>query len=213
MLFFQRKDKSLLQAIEDAEYTVLDTETTGIDPQKDSIVSFGAVKMKGGRIDIGSSIYRLINPSRGINHSSIVIHGITPSDVAEEPLIDAVLPELAGYCGNNLIIGHFISLDLKFINRELKRIGRTPLKNHLVDTCRIYEWLKSNEGSFSRHYSGRRDDLDLFSLAREYDVPFAEGHNALGDAFITAQLFQKFLSRLPGSGVKTVQDLLRIGKA
>lgn len=199
--------------IGDAEYTVLDTELTGLDLKKDSIVSIGAVRMKGARIDIGASFYQLIHPPNGMDHNNILIHGITPSEVEQKPAIDAVLDELSAFCGDSVIVGHFVSLDMHFINRELKRTGRKKLHNPAVDTCKMYEWIKSNEGSFSRHYTARRDELDLFSLAREYNISFDEGHNALSDAFITAQLFQRFLSALPGLGVKSIRDLLKIGKA
>jgi DNA polymerase-3 subunit epsilon len=211
--FFSNKDGKAPLTIGDAEYTVLDTELTGLDLKKDSIVSIGAVRMKGARIDIGDSFYRLIHPPNGMDHKNILIHGITPSEVEQKPAIDSVLDELSDYCGESVIVGHFVSLDINFINKELKRTGRKKLKNAAVDTCKIYEWIKSNEGSFSRHYSARRDELDLYSLAREYNISFDEGHNALSDAFITAQLFQRFLSALPRSGVKIIRDLMKIGKA
>ncbi|MBI5663658.1 MAG: 3'-5' exonuclease [Nitrospirae bacterium] len=211
--FFSRKNTPASQSIGDAEYTVLDTELTGLDLKKDSIVSIGAVRMQGARIDIGASFYRLINPANGMDLTSVLIHGITPSEVEQKPSIDDVLDELSVFCGSSVVVGHFVSLDINFINKELKRTGRKNMKNAAVDTCKIYEWIKSNEGSFSRHYSARRDALDLFSLAREYNISFDEGHNALSDAFITAQLFQRFLSSLPGSGVKSIRDLLKIGKA
>jgi DNA polymerase-3 subunit epsilon len=211
--FFSRKDDTAPLAIGEAEYTVIDTELTGLDLKKDSIVSIGAVRMKGARIDIGASFYQLIHPSSGMDHKNILIHGITPSEVEQKPAIDAVLDELSAFCGDSVIVGHFVSLDINFINKELKRTGRKNMKNAAVDTCKIYEWIKSNEGPFSRHYTARRDELDLFSIAREYSISFNEGHNALSDAFITAQLFQRFLSSLPGSGVKSIRDLLKIGKA
>jgi len=211
--FFSKKDENASLPLGDAEYTVLDTELTGLNLKKDSIVSIGAVRMKGARIDIGGSFYRLIHPAGSMDHKNILIHGITPSEVEGEPVIDAVLDDLSAFCGNSVIVGHFISLDMNFINKELKRTGRAKMKNHTVDTCKVYEWIKSAEGSFSRHYSTRRDELDLFSLAREYNITFSEGHNALSDAFITAQLFQRFLSTLPGLGVKSIRDLLKTGKA
>ncbi|RJR19281.1 MAG: 3'-5' exonuclease [Nitrospiraceae bacterium] len=211
--FFSKKTESASLLLGDAVYTVLDTELTGLDMKKDSIVSIGAVRMKGTRIDIGNSFYRLIHPAGRMDHKNILIHGITPSEVEEEPVVDAVLDDLSAFCGNSVIVGHFVSLDINFINRELKRTGRAKLKNAAVDTCKIYEWIKSSEGAFSRHYSARQDELDLFSLAREYNITFNEGHNALGDAFITAQLFQRFLYALPGLGVNSIRDLLKTGKA
>lgn len=199
--------------IGDAGYVVLDTELTGLDIKTNSIISIGAVKMRGAAIELGNVFYKLINPSTEISHESVVIHGITPSDVAEKPSIEKVICELTDFCGDDVIVGHFVSLDMTFINRDMKRICSDVLHNPAVDTRRLYEWIKENTDTFSRHYRGRADELDLFSLAREYGVPVSGAHNALGDAFITAQLFQRFLSMLPALGVSTVRDLLRIGKA
>lgn len=199
-------------AIESGDYVVLDTELTGLNPRKDSIVSIGAVRMKGGRIDLGNIFYRLINPSSVMKHKSIVIHGITPSEVAEKPPIEGVMSEFIDFCRDDVIVGHFISLDLDFINREARRIYGAPLKNHALDTCNIHEWIRFNDGDFSRHYGGLAQELNLFSLAKKYRIPFSKAHNAINDAFVTAQLFQRFLSFLPRFGVKTLKDLLRIGK-
>jgi len=199
-------------AIESGDYVVLDTELTGLNPKKDSIVSIGAVRMKGGRIDLGNIFYRLINPSSVMKHKSIVIHGITPSEVAEKPLIAGVMSEFMDFCGEDVIVGHFISLDMNFINREARRIYGAPLKNRVVDTCSVHEWIRFNDGDFSRHYGGLAEELNLFSLAKKYSIPFSNAHNAINDAFVTAQLFQRFLSFLPRFGVKTLKDLLRIGK-
>lgn len=209
---FAKKGPSAALTLKEAGFTVLDTELTGLDVKKDSIISVGAVRMTGGRIDLGSTFYRLINPPNGIDHRNVVIHGITPSDVAEKPEIAPVLRELAEYCGDDIIVGHFISLDMSFIARDLRRSGFEQLKNPVVDTCSLYNWTKANEASFSRHFTGKRNELDLFALAREYGITFSEGHNALSDAFITAQLFQRLLSQLPGLGVHSVKDLLTVGK-
>ncbi|RJQ42997.1 MAG: 3'-5' exonuclease [Nitrospiraceae bacterium] len=210
--FFTKNRELTALSIENADYTVIDTELTGLDVKKDSIVSVGAIKMKGGRIDLGSLFYRLINPANGMNHDSVVIHGITPSEVAGKPAIDVVLSEFTDFCGSDIIVGHFISLDMNFIKKELGRAGRQTFSNSVVDTRGVYEWVKESTGEYSRHYAGKPQELDLFTLAREYGIPFSEGHNALSDAFITAQLFQRFLSMLPGLGVRSARDLLKIGK-
>ena len=198
--------------IDKAAYVVLDTELTGLDIKKDSIISIGAVKMRGRSIDLGSSFYRLVKPSVELRHENIVIHGITPSDLAEKPPIGDVLSGLIDFCGGDVIVGHFAAIDLGFIGREVRALLNMRLQNRVLDTQRIHEWMKTNNGSFSRHYSVRSEDQSLFALAREYNVPISEGHNALSDAFITAQVFQRLLSILPGLGVNTLRDLLRIGK-
>ncbi len=200
-------------ALEEAKYVVVDTELTGLDLKKDSIISIGAVKMTGGRIELGNSFYRLVGHTGEMTRENVVIHGITPSELTEQPGIEKVLAEFLDFCGGEIIVGHFISLDLAFLNSATKKVYGTALPNPGIDTARIYEWIKANNGSFSKHYTDRPEKMDIFTLAREYGIPVSDGHNALGDAFIAAQLFQRFLSALPGLGVRTLKELLRIGKA
>lgn len=198
--------------IEDVHYIVIDTELTGLDTKKDSIISIGAIRMFGGRIDLGNVFYRVVNPSTAISPESIVIHEITPSEAKQGPPIKPIIQELAGLCRDDVIVGHFIHLDMDFINAESRRVNGGIMKNSVVDTHKIHEWLKENNGEFRKHYRGFSEETNLFALAKKYRIPFSEAHNALNDAFITAQLFQRFLSFLPGLGVMTLRDLIRIGK-
>lgn len=199
-------------ALEDVRYTVVDTELTGLDPKKDSIISVGAIRMYGGRIDLGGIFYRVVNPSTVIRPESIVIHEITPTEAKQSPPIAPIIQEFTDFCRDDVIVGHFIHLDMDFINAENRRISWDAMKNPVVDTHRIHEWLKENDGEFRKHYRGFSEETNLFALAKKYRIPFSEAHNALNDAFITAQLFQRFLSFLPGLGVRTLSDLIRIGK-
>jgi DNA polymerase-3 subunit epsilon len=197
--------------LDEACYVVIDTELTGLDRRKDSIVSLGAIKMTGGRIDVGNTFYRLVKPESDLSSESVVVHGITPSEVAELPSIDSVMDEFLAFCKGCVVTGHFVSLDLVFLNKELKRLSREAFDNPIVDTYRICDWMEHQEGNFSRHF-GENGEKDLFSLADRYGIQVTGAHNALMDAFVTAQLFQRFLSLLPKLGVKTVKDLVKIGR-
>ncbi len=214
-LFFTERIPAALAGVSltEAKYVVVDTELTGLNPETDSIISIGAVRMHGGRIDLGDLFYRVVNPATALSPESIVVHGITPSEVHGKPSIEAIFDDFAGFCGDAVIVGHFIGLDLDFIGRELGRSGRSPFWGFAVDTCRVYQWLQKNNGGFSRSYAGGDEDLDLFSIARRLRVPVSGAHNALNDAFITAQVFQRFVSLLPRLGVRTLGDLLIIGRS
>jgi DNA polymerase III subunit epsilon len=109
-------------------------------------------------------------------------------------------------------VGHFISLDLRFLAKEMKRIGFGSLKNPAVDTCVIHEWMSQNRGDLSSKYFNGSESKDLFSLAKKFEVPLQGSHNALMDAYVTAQLFQRFIFMLVKLGVRTLRDLLSIGK-
>lgn len=210
VLFRKKEDYDL--SIEEASYVVMDTELTGLDLRRDSIISIGAIKMSGTGIDLGRTFHRLIKPATHIKPESIIIHGLTPSELIESPPLEEIIAEFIDFCGKDIVVGHFVSIDMHFLKREIKRICSIEFQNPYIDTSVIYRWIKENTGSFSRHYEEEKEGSDLFSIAREYGITVKEGHNALGDAFMTAQVFQRFLRILPGLGVRRVKELLRIGK-
>jgi DNA polymerase-3 subunit epsilon len=194
----------------EVRYVVVDTELTGLDEKKDSIVSVGAVRMHGGNIGLGDTFYRLVSPRTELSAQSVVIHEIMPSDVVEKPDIDAVLREFLNFCGNDVLVGHFISIDLDFINREMKRIYGEEIRNPVLDTFSIYEWLRNRQKSrdcLATPLAGYR----LYDIVKCFGITVNGAHNALMDAFTTAQLFQRVLPLLIEAGAKDIGDLLEIG--
>lgn len=199
--------------VTDIGYVVVDTELTGLDEKKDSIVSIGAVRMTGGRIDLSDTFHKLIKPATALTRESIVIHGITPSDVIKEPDIDKVLLEFSGFCGTDVIIGHFVSIDMSFINREMKKISGLPMQNPVLDTFTIYEWIRKRGAGSDKNSVALSmvRDPSLYEIAKYLGIPFNGGHDAAMDSFITAQVFQRFIPILIESGIQYIEDLLLIG--
>jgi DNA polymerase-3 subunit epsilon len=186
-------------------YVVVDTELTGLDEKRDSIISIGAIKMHGGRIDMGNTFYRLVKPKTKIRRESIIVHEITPSEVMGEQGIGKVLSDFLRFCGDDIIIGHFTSIDLSFINREKKRVYGPPIQNPVLDTFVIYEWLRARgQIACPQHYK-------LYEIAKCLGVPVNGAHNAIMDAFTTAQVFQRFIPMLIAAGIEKTEDLLRVG--
>jgi DNA polymerase-3 subunit epsilon len=201
-------DESTL--IRDVRYVVVDTELTGLDEKKDSIVSIGAVRMTGGRIDLGDQFYRLVSPKAALKADSVCIHEITPSDVCEQPRIEAALDEFLEYAGNDVLVGHFISIDRSFLNREMKRLHGCELPNPAIDTFSLYEWLRKRQRArdcFATPFAGYR----LYDIITCFDIPVHGAHNAIMDAFATAQLFQRFIPYLAEAGAQDLGELLKVG--
>jgi len=201
---------SVQALIADIRFVVVDTELTGLDEKRDSIVSIGAVRMVGGRIDLGDTFYQLVSPKAQLKADSVCIHEIMPSEVAAQPRIEPALADFLDYCGNDMLAGHCISIDLDFLNREMKRIYGTQLKNAAIDTFSIYEWLRKRQSipeCFSNPLAGCR----LYDLAKCFDIPVSGAHNAIMDAFTTAQLLQRFIPLLARAGVFDPRELLKIG--
>jgi DNA polymerase-3 subunit epsilon len=191
-------------------FAVVDTELTGLDEKRDSVVSVGAVKMSGSRIELGRSFYQLVSPRADFKHESIVVHGITPDDVAEKPPLDAVAAELLSFCGDRVLVGHFLAIDLGFLGRESPTIRAAEWRRRAVDTMRLHAWIGRHR--HSGDFSPTDTELNLAALAQRSGIPAGGAHNALADAFVTAQLLQRQLRLLPDLGVRTLGDLLRIGK-
>jgi DNA polymerase III subunit epsilon len=193
-------------------YVVMDSELTGLDVKKDSIVSIGAVAMQGGKIILGETFYEMVCPETALRSESIVVHGIMPSEVVGKPSIGAVLDDFLKFCEGAVIVGHFLSLDLAFLNKEMKRLQGRKFGQPAADTMKMHNWMQDQSRGARSQYDTYEENKDLFSLAKKYQIQVSAAHNALMDAFITAQLFQRFLSHLPALGVRTVKDLLRIAK-
>lgn len=195
---------------QNAPYVILDTELTGLDRKKDAIVSVGAVKMVGGRIDMGQTFYQLVNPSSEMKKETVIIHEITPTEVQEKPTIDQVLSRFRAFCGDDVLVGHYVSLDLFFINRELKRATGATFGGAALDTLVLADWLRwetSNNGSDAFNPK----NYQLYEIAMELGVPVGGAHNALMDAFMTAQVLQRLLPRLHRRGIDTLERLLEAG--
>jgi DNA polymerase-3 subunit epsilon len=197
--------------LKDADFVVFDTELTGLRAKRDSIVSIGAVKMRGERILLGNTFYGQVDPRTAMTAQSVVIHEITPTEAAASPGIDALLPEFLEFCGDAVLVGHVVHIDLQFLNSEMKYLYGKALLNRAADTHRLYQWIRGREENRDAFHGGLPEAVDLFTLAKKYHIPVQRAHNALSDAFITAQLFQRLLSELPKWAVNTVDDLLRVG--
>lgn len=194
----------------EASYVILDTELTGLDRKRDSVLSIGALKMIEGRIEMGRTFYRLVKPGSEMKRESIVIHEITPSEVLEKPVIDDIITEFLAFCGDAVLVGHYITIDLGFINRELKRVLGKSISNPALDTLTLVDWIRWNTpGQGNEAFNPK--NYQLYEVAKDLGIPVHGAHNALMDAFMTAQVFQRLLPRLARQGIRTLGELLRIG--
>jgi DNA polymerase-3 subunit epsilon len=196
-----------------SSFVVFDMEMSGLDPKKDFIVSIGALKMTGRTLHLENEFYRLVRPAGGMSKENVEIHGITPGELEGARPLDELLPEFLDYISDAMLVGHFVNFDIQFLNRAIRREYNSKLENRAVDTHSLHEWLLENSTEFRKHYRGGSTKTDLFSIAERYGITIDSTHNALSDAFITAQLFQRFLYFLKADGVNTLNELFDIGKA
>ncbi len=206
---FKKKEKSIKGVpINDAHFVVLDTELTGLDESRDEIVSIAGVRMKGKRIKIDNTFSRLVKPTCQLKREGILIHGIVASELQSSPHIKQVLEEFLEFFRDSIIVGHFIIIDLAFLRREIRRHLGEDFNPIAIDTLFLYRWLVKTKALPEDFLN----NTSLWDIAKSMGIEAKEMHNALSDAFITAQIFQKLLVYLAELKILTVDSLHKIGK-
>lgn len=211
----QRKLKSRIDyraPLDAVDFVAFDTELTGLNLKRDSIIAIGAVRLVGGRVFPAQSFFSLVRPRSELKSPGVVVHGLTHSDLEGAGRARDVLQEFVEFIGDAVLVGHFVHIDTGFVGRAIKQRFGVKLENLAVDTSNLHDWLIDNQPALAAHFGGVALEKDLFSVAKRYGVPVDRPHAALADAFVTAQIFQRFLHFLPGCGVATLRDLLSVSK-
>jgi DNA polymerase-3 subunit epsilon len=193
------------QEISDVEFVVLDTETTGLDPDRDRILSIGALRLTGGRIPVREALEVFIRQEH-FDHRSAPIHGILRQGRHPRIPEKEALDKLRAYIGEAIIVGHHIHFDMEMIRRGLWRQGLPLLKNPVLDTGSLYRKTLLKTPLLQKKESYSLDDL-----ARKFDLSCRDRHTALGDAYITAMAFLKILTRLEEKKELNLKKLLQMG--
>lgn len=166
-----------------ARVVVLDCETTGLKPTEDKILSVGAVALHNKIIYIEDN-FRAFLKQKINKPESIAIHGIVKNKTDLLVPESEALEQLLSYLGNSKIIGHHIQFDVHMINIALKNAGLPKLKNKVQDTSDLYSQYKGV-------HQLMRKSLD--ELCDEFHITKKDRHTSMGDAFLTAQVYQRLI--------------------
>ncbi|MCU0402006.1 MAG: 3'-5' exonuclease [Algoriphagus sp.] len=192
-----------IRKVDQLNFTVLDTETSGLDPAKDSILSFGGVKISQAKIVVNQAVewYPAATDS---GKKTAAIHGLVtvPNTLSKEDFAKNFLD----YIGNSIVVGHHIGFDLEILKNFLKPFGITQLKNPVIDTYHLA--IRLEQGPMHDMSSIKKEDYSLDSLCQRYHLIPDDRHTAAGDAFLTAQLFLKLLAKAQSKGITTFQNLI-----
>ncbi|NNF34085.1 MAG: 3'-5' exonuclease [Saprospiraceae bacterium] len=188
--------------IDQLTFVVLDTETSGLDISKDTILSVAAVKITNGEIIIHDRLECYIKDGSYSPDQSIEVHGITRNQIKEGYVLKQAIRQLIDFIGNAIIVGHHIAFDVKMIDKYVQKQMGCHLKNRTLDTSSLNHRLENNI-----HEPVKPISLDR--LAVNYGVPLGKRHTAAADTFITATIFLKMLNRLKKRGVDNYTELCR----
>jgi DNA polymerase-3 subunit epsilon len=175
---------------------VLDTETTGLEPEQDHrIIEIGCVELFNRRLT-GRSFHRYLNPEREIEEGAVQVHGLTRERLATEPTFSQVHLEFVEFVRDAELIIHNAPFDVAFLNAELKRID---FEHRVADLCRVLDTL-----ALARQmHPGQRNGLDALCKRYSVDNSQREYHGALLDARLLAEVY---LAMTGGQGSLTLSE-------
>lgn len=166
-------------------FVILSIETTGLNPEKDVILSLGSVAVVNDNIIISDSFdvallqYKFLHDN-GLSNEFLIES--KQEKLAEPQAIQALIE----YIGNAVLVGHRIDFDVDMINEALEKMHCGKLKNEALDIEIMYKkWKDSNDKPFS-----------LDELCSEFKIPKSDRHTSPEDAYSIALLFLKLKSRL-----------------
>lgn len=177
--------KFLFDNNENEEYVIFDTETTGLNPKKDEILSIGAVKIRDNKILTSETFEIYLKPSKSISSRSIEIHGIRPCDLQNATDVNEGVKKFLEFIGSRDLIGYYLEFDVAMINKYTKPMLGITLPNKMIEVSEVYYHKKVAlipEGNI---------DLRFDTMLKEYDVPNMGLHNAVNDAIMTAMIYLK----------------------
>ena len=182
--------------LKEAEFSVLDVETTGLSARNNRVIEIGIVKVKN--LKVVDKYTTLINPGCDIPYFITQFTGIANSDVQYAPSFYDTAEEIEDFIGNSIISGHNLSFDEGFLSYEFIRNGFEPLSNLSVCTLKL-----------SRKIFPSLKSKSLASVTEYLGIKNRDSHRALSDAEATAQILIKLIKKLTKEkGIKTLQQLL-----
>jgi DNA polymerase III subunit epsilon len=193
--------------INDAIFTVLDTETTGLNVNEGhKIVSVGGIKIKSYQLLEDQILDELINPERDIPFASRNIHYISDDQVKDKPNIYQLEKKISNFLENTILVGHNVDFDIGFIKKNAAKtslavtVKKIPSIDTILLAAGLYPSLESYELSFlCDHFR-----IKTFDQIR---------HSALGDAIITARLFLFLLDTAKNrNNVHSIGELINLCK-
>jgi len=163
---------------------VLDTETTGLDPENgDRIVEIGIIELNN-HIKTGRQFHYYINPERESDIKAEKIHGLSRDFLSDKLKFSDIAEELVEFISDSKIIIHNAKFDVSFLNSELKRCNLNDLNNdNILDTLLLAR----------KKYPGQSVSLDTLCRRFGIDISNRKIHGALLDAELLSLVYLELI--------------------
>jgi DNA polymerase-3 subunit epsilon len=185
---------------------ILDTETTGLEPELGHrVIELGAVELRNRR-PTGRHFHYYVNPERDSDEAALRVHGISNEFLLDKPKFAEISAEFLEYVEGAELIIHNAAFDVAFLNHELARLKLAPITSVcpvITDTLRLAREL----------HPGKRNSLDALCERYQIDNSSRTLHGALLDAQLLAEVYlamtrgqDSLLASLPVDG-PTAEDV------
>jgi DNA polymerase-3 subunit alpha (Gram-positive type) len=176
--------------LDEIEFTIFDTETTGLEPEAgDRIVEIAGIRFKGQKNL--ATFQTLVNPGRPISEAAFEVNRITQDMLRDAPFIGEVLPKFLDFIKDSCLCSYNAAFDLGFLNNELRLAGNKPLENiAVVDILKMAKRLLPDLERYA-----------LWFVADKLGIKTEQKHRALCDVELTLDVFNKFNAILKTKGI------------
>jgi DNA polymerase III subunit epsilon len=163
---------------------VLDTETTGLNPdQGHRLVEVAGVELIN-HLPSGKTFHSYVNPERDMPDEAFRVHGLSAAFLADYPAFAEVIDPLLEFLADSQLVIHNAAFDLRFLGAELARQGREPLPAHrAIDTLVLAQ----------RRFPGASNSLDALCRRFAIDNTARKQHGALLDCELLAEVYLDLL--------------------
>ena len=185
------------------EIVALDLETTGLDPEKDRILSVGLVELQHSSIQLNTSWHEIIKVKKEIPESSAIVHHITDDQSAAGRPLDELLPTLLERLRGKVMLVHYSKIEQNFLDNACRAMYGSPFLIPIIDTLPLGQRLLK-----LRNHTIQPSNLRLFNLRPLFGLPMYKAHNALYDALATAELFLAMVADLAPRNNLILKDVM-----
>ena len=158
-------------------YVLLDTETTGLDPEYDRIIEFAGIKVKDN--EIIDKFQTLIKPPYEISSFITDFTGITNEMLKNAPALEKIFPEIEKFIKDEIIIAHNANFDINFLYESSLRLNGNGISNDFIDTMRLSRRIFPEE-----KHNRLCDLIERFSIGTNVE------HRALSDVIQTNECYK-----------------------
>ena len=190
--------------LDDARFVIVDVETSGLNPNRDQLIAIGAVAVQDARIGVQDSFEVILRQDNVSGKDNILVHGI--GDAAQAggtPPAEGLLCFLE-YLGKDPLVAFHVKFDETAIRRALRKYLKLNFKHDWLDLAYLMPALYPEQAGECRTLD---DWMQCFGIRN------AARHNALADAFATAELLLIAFNKARRSGIEQLSGLQELEKA